>query len=425
MYTRLSAMMFLEFAVWGAWSVMIAPHMNHMGFTGVQIGAVFGTTAIGAILAPMIGGWIADRFMPSQIFTGLAHLVGAVLLFVAYGQTTFAGLWWVMLFYSLTYFPTIALTNNIAFHHMGNSDKFGYVRAWGTIGWIAIQFAASYYLASLETGAGAGQSHAGLTLVIAGIAAIVMGLYSFTLPNTPPSKSAKNPYAFLEAVKLMSNPNFRLLLIVSVVVAIELPFYYNLTPLFFGEPHGAALGMGGLGMVESLVQRRMLIGQCGELVMMFLLAWMILKGGMRWTIFLGILAWPVRYAIFAIGQPANLVIASQALHGVCYSFFFAGGMIAVERLAHRDIRASAQGLLVFATNGLGMFAGNFIAGQVSDHFKQQIGMEAGKPIWQHNWMMIWMVPIIVTVIAGIAFISMWNESQFKADADAVLAEEAA
>jgi nucleoside transporter len=416
LYARLSFMMFLQFAVWGAWSVMIAPHMNNLHFTGLQIGLVFGTTAWGAIVAPLIAGWIADRYMPSQIFTGLAHLAGAVLLFVAWKQTTFAGLWWTMFFYSLTYMPTIALTNGIAFYHMGKSDKFGNIRVWGTIGWIAIQFGLSFVLRYWETKT-PGVSHSGDTLMFAGIAAIVMGFFCFTLPNTPPTKNAKNPYAFLEAFKLVSNKNFAVLLLVSFVVAIELPFYYNLTPIFFTEAKRAAVGFGGLGLTESVTQRAMLIGQCGELLMMLLLWPMLRRFGIRGTIFAGILGWPVRYAIFAYGRPVALVIASQALHGVCYTFFFVGGMIAVERLAHRDIRASAQALILFATNGLGMLAGHFLSGAIHDHFRQADGT--------HQWSGIFLLPIVVTVAAGIVFMLFFDEKKFREDSDLVMAEAAA
>lgn len=409
-------MMFLQFAVWGAWSVMIAPHMKNLGFTDLQIGLVFGTTAWGAIVSPLIAGWIADRYMPSQIFTALAHLVGAALLFLAWKQTTFSGLWWVMFFYSLTYMPTIALTNGIAFYHMGKSDKFGNIRVWGTIGWIAIQFGGSFILAYWEK-VTPKVSHSGDVLLMAGIAAVIMGIFCLTLPNTPPTKNAKNPYAFLEALKLMANKNFAVLLVASFVVAIELPFYYNMTPNFFHEATRSAIGFGGLGLSESVTQRAMLIGQCGELLMMLALWPMIKRFGIRGTIFAGILGWPVRYAIFAIGRPVPLVIASQALHGLCYTFFFVGGMIAVERLAHKDIRASAQALILFVTNGLGMLVGHLLSGTIGDHFTLADGT--------HNWAGVFILPIVVTVIAGILFIVMFDEKKFQEDSALMAAEVAA
>lgn len=437
LYFRLSLMMFLQFAVWGAWSVMIAGHMqDNLHFDGKQISYVFGTTAFGAIISPLIAGWIADRFMPNQIFTGLSHLVGAGLLFYAWsishpvpaGQVApFWPLWTTMIIYAFFYFPTISLTNAIAFHHMKDSNKFGTIRVWGTIGWICVQTGLAYYLSTWKHQSEAlAKVHQHDCLMFAAIASVLMAIYCFTLPNTPPSKNAKNPYAFLEALKLMENRNFAVLLIISFIVAIELPFYYNLTYLFLS---GDKI-QGGIGLAPDTAQLAITIGQWGELILMLLLWPMIRYGGMRWTIFLGILAWPVRYAIFAIGHPAWLVIGSQALHGICYSFFFAGGMIAVERLAHKDIRASAQGLMVFATNGLGMLVGHFVSGQVHDYFKYPVVDAAGKavlgtdgqPLIGQHWPSIFMVPIVVTVIAGIAFLLLFNEKQFQADSAAISAE---
>jgi len=410
LYSRLSGMMFLQFAVWGAWSVTIGGHMGHLGFSGKEISYVFGTTAFGSILSPLIAGWIADRFMPAQWFTALSHLVGAALLYVAWQQTEFWPLWTAMFFYAMLYMPTLALTNTVAFYHMGNSEKFGNIRVWGTLGWIAVQWFLTFYLRYWEVRQ-PGISHTGDALLIAGICSLAMGLYSLTLPNTPPTREAKNPYAFLEAFKLMVNRNFAVLAIISFIVAIELPFYYNLTFLFLTEKAG------GVGLAESTAQFAMSLGQVGEVALMLLL-WPSLRYlGMRNTIFLGILAWPVRYGIFAIGHPAWLVIAAQTLHGICYSLFFVGGMIAVERLAHRDIRASAQSLILFATNGLGMLVGHFVSGRVHDHF--MIAPD------HHNWAAIFMIPIVITIVAGLGFLATFREKQFQIDSAKIAEEDAA
>ncbi|MEN6644961.1 MAG: MFS transporter [Armatimonadia bacterium] len=409
LYSRLSGMMFLQFAVWGAWSVTIGGHMGHLGFSGKEISYVFGTTAFGSILSPLIAGWIADRFMPAQWFTALSHIAGAALLYVAWQQTEFWPLWTAMFFYAMLYMPTLALTNTVAFYHMGNSEKFGNIRVWGTLGWIAVQWFLTFYLRYWELGQ-PGVSHTGDALLIAGICSLAMGLYSLTLPNTPPTREAKNPYAFLEAFKLMVNRNFAVLTVISFIVAIELPFYYNLTFLFLTEKAG------GVGLAESTAQFAMSLGQVGEVALMLLL-WPSLRYlGMRNTIFLGILAWPVRYAIFAIGHPVWLVIAAQTLHGVCYSLFFVGGMIAVERLAHRDIRASAQSLILFATNGLGMLVGHLVSGRVHDHFL--IAPD------HHNWAAIFMVPIVITIVAGLGFLATFREKQFQIDSAQVAEEDA-
>ena len=440
-YARLCTMMFLQFAVWGAWAVVIGGHMEHnLGFEGWQIGLVFGTTAFGSLLSPLIAGWIADRFMPSQIFTGICHLLGAVLLYVAWHQTEFGSLWTVMFFYAVLYMPTIALTNGIAFHHMKDSGKFGNIRVWGTIGWICVQWLLAWYLTvgqkAFEDGQAGEHAYERHCFLFAAVAAVLMGLYSFSLPNTPPSKEAKNPYAFVEAFKLMRNHNVAVLLIISFVVAIELPFYYNLTYLFLTEKSA----LGGIGLEGGPAQFAMTLGQVAEILMMLLLWPTIRYGGMRMAIFLGILAWPVRYAIFAIGEPTWLVIAAQSLHGICYAFFFAGGMIAVEKLSHKEIRASAQGLLVFATSGAGMLIGHFVSGPIHDFCKLPTegirpgAMLYGLRTWLHNlmdtpegghtWAGVFMLPIVLTVIAGLVFLALWREREYEEDSERIAAEDA-
>ncbi len=408
--TRLSIMMFLQFAIWGSWAVLVAGHMQNLGFSDPQINLVYLTTAIGAMLSPLVAGWIADRFLPNQIFTGGVHLVGAALLLVAWQQRSFGGLFAVILAYAVLYMPTIALTNAIAFYHMKDSRKFGFIRVWGTIGWIVINWVMSLYLRMWEK-QGPGASRIGDCLVAAAILSLLMGLYCFSLPNTPPSKQAKNPYAFLEALKLTANRNFAVLLVISFVVATELPFYYNLTFLFLIEPGT------GVGLPASQANLAMSLGQIAEVLIMLLLAPSLRHLGMRTTILLGILAWPLRYAIFAIGQPTWLVIAAQCLHGICYSFFFVGGMIAVERLAPKDIRASAQGLIVFATNGVGMLLGSLLAGQVAGYFV----LEGGG----HAWAKIFLVPIAITVVAAVAFVLLFNERRFREDSERIERESAA
>jgi nucleoside transporter len=401
---RLSAMMFLEFAVWGAWSVLLGKHMEHLGFTGEQIANVYLTTALGAMLSPLIAGWIADRFLPNQIFTGAVHLVGSALLFAAWRLTTFGPMFWTLLVYAVLYMPTIALTNAIAFYHMKDSRKFGNIRVWGTIGWIVVNWLISGYL--LWWGRHAPESwRVGDCLAVAAVVSAIMGVYCLTLPNTPPTRRARNPYAFLEAFRLMSNRNFGVLVVISFVVAIELPFYYSFTNIFLTDTRA------GVGLSPGWANYAMSLGQVAEIALMLALAPSLRHLGMRNTIVLGILAWPLRYAVFAVGRPVWLVVLAQCLHGICYSFFFAGGMIAVERLCQKDIRASAQGLLVFATNGAGMLIGNLISGRLYDLF-----VRAGAA---YAWAKFFLVPIVVTLVAAAAFALLFDEKRFQRDSTAV------
>lgn len=400
-YWRLSLMMFLQFAVWGSWAVLIAGHMAGLGFSGKEISYVFGTTAFGSLISPLIAGWIADRVMPSQRFTALCHFAGAPILYVAWQQTEFLPLWTAVFAYAVLYMPTIALTNAIAFHHSDDSRRFGNVRTWGTIGWIAIAWVMSAYLEAVP------DAQLGDCLLAAAILSAVMGVYCLTLPHTPPARDPQHPHALLEAFKLTENRNFAVLLAISFVVAIELPFYYNLTFLFLTESGT------GVGLSPGAANFAMSLGQVGEVALMLLLAPSLRRLGMRWTIALGILAWPVRYAIFAIGEPAWLVVAAQTLHGICFSFFFVGGMIAVERLSRREIRASAQGLIVFATNGVGMLVGHFFSGRVHDYF--------ALPTGGHDWTLIFAVPIAITVVAAGAFLALFREDAYVRDSEAIAA----
>lgn len=427
LYVRLSAMMFLQFAVWGAWSVMIAAHMqDNLKFTGFQLAMVFGTTAFGAIASPLLTGWIADRIAPAQWVTAVCHLVGAVLLFLAWRMTTFGGLWTLMFLYAMTYMPTIALTNGIAFQHMGDSDKFGYIRVWGTVGWLIVQLLIlPLYLTYWQNVAAAGGAMApgflpdwgnallagrsGDCLLIASLLALIMGFYSFTLPHTPPSTEAPEPLAFLDAFRLFRDRNFAVLMIISFLVAIELPWYYNLTLLFFKEADLPGLYLGGLSLTDARAQAWMTLAQFSELFFMFSLFWMIRRVGMKMTIFLGILAWPVRYIIFAVGEPNELVIGSQALHGAAYTFFFAAGMVAVERLAHKDIRASAQSLLILATNGFGMLIGHWVSGPIHDAYL--VAGEGATAV--HNWAKIFALPIIITSAAAIAWLLFFDQARYR------------
>ena len=407
-YPRLSFMMLLQFAVWGSWAVLIGQHMTHLGFTEFQIALVFGTTAFGSLLSPLIAGWIADRLMSAQRFAAAAHFAGAAALVAAHRQTEFGPLWTAILIHAVLYMPTIALTNAVAFRHMGDSEKFGNIRVWGTIGWIAANWALGLYLNYWEK-IDPETSRVGDALLFAAGFGAVMGVYCLTLPDTPPAKEAKNPYAFLEALSLARNRNFAVLLVISFLVAIELPFYYNLTYLFFAD------GITGVGLAESSAAIVMSVGQVAEILVMLLLFPAVRRIGVKGTIFLGILAWPVRYAVFAVGEPTWLVVGSQALHGICFAFFFVGGMVAVERLSPSNIRASAQGLLVFATNGLGMLVGHFVSGWIHGYF--------ALPEGGHRWSYIFLVPIALTAAAAAAFLLLFNEQQYRADAEAASQEE--
>lgn len=393
---RLSVMMFLQYAIWGAWAPVLSAYLqNNLGFSGSQLGIIFSLLPLATIISPFLGGQLADRYFPSQKVIGVLQIVGGVLLLFIAGATSFKPMMWLMLLYSLVYAPTLALTNSIAFINLKDSEKeFGGIRVWGTIGWIAAGWglAAWRWLAKSPEGI----AMRGDTLILAGIFSLIMGIYSFSLPHTPPQKEAARPWAFLEALKMLKDKNFLIFAIISFVVATELQFYYVLTSPFLTQR---------VGVNQQSVSFVMTIAQFAEIfVMAFMLSWALRKFGMRKTLTLGILAWPIRYIIFVIGQPSWLVIASLALHGFCYVFFFTAAYIYVDNIAPKDIRNSAQSLIATIILGFGNFVGSLFCGWIQDIFTKD------KVV---NWQGTFMVPTVLTLLCLIVFMLFFHESRRK------------
>ncbi|MGQ9525684.1 MAG: MFS transporter, partial [Armatimonadota bacterium] len=325
----------------------------------------------------------------TERFLAVAHIVGGVLLIALAKITQYPVFYWTMLAYALLYAPTVALTNSLSFHHLRDAEKeFGGIRLWGTIGWIVVGWLFGYALARWK-----GVVSVGDCLNLAGVIAIVLGVYSFTLPHTPPAKEAKNPWAFLEALKMLEHRNFAVLFFISFFVATELAFYYQLSAIFFRK---------GVGLSESWVGPVMTIGQVAEVLVLAMLPFALKRLGMKRTIAIGIATWPVRYFIFSLGSPMWLVIAAQALHGICYAFFFVAGQVYTDSVATPDIRGSAQSLIFIATQGIGMLAGNFFAGWAQDHFTVR-----GEP----DFHKIYLIPVAITFACAVAFVIGFKSEQ--------------
>ncbi|MDH4257509.1 MAG: MFS transporter, partial [Candidatus Aminicenantes bacterium] len=276
---------------------------------------------------------------------------------------------------------------SIAFINLKKSEKeFGYVRVWGTIGWIVAGLVLmGWRFASRSFDPIA---YAGDTLLLAGIFSIIMGIHTFFLPHTPPKKEAEKPWAFLEAIKMMKDKHFAVFVTIAFVVATELMFYYNLTAPFLTSEK--------IGLSDAAVPGVMVIAQVAEiLVMVALMPYLIARIGIRNILIIGVLAWPVRYIIFAIGKPAWLVIASLSLHGFCFVFFFVAAFIYTDMVAPRDIRHSAQSLIMVVTYGLGNLLGSLFAGGVLDYFTTEAGS---------NWTAVFLVPCLLTVLCALAFL---------------------
>ena len=400
---RLGLMMFLQYAIWGSWAPVLSAYLqNNLGFSGPQLGIIFSLLPLATIVSPFVGGQFADRWFPTQRVIAVLQLLGGLILILIANVTAFVPMMWLMLLYCLVYAPTLALTNSIAFVNLKSSEKeFGAIRVWGTIGWIA----AGWALAGWRAAAKSPDSIAmkGDTLLLAGVFSLLMGVLSFGLPHTPPKREGAKPWAFLEALKMFKDRNFLVFALISFIVATELQFYYVLTSPF--------LTSAVIGVSQKYVSAVMTIAQIAEIfVMAFMLSWALKKFGMRRTLTLGILAWPIRYIIFVIAAPSWLVIASLSLHGFCYVFFFTAAYIYVDNIAPKDIRHSAQGLIAIIILGFGNFVGSLFCGWIQGLFLKDTagaGIEALKAGWQKTFL----VPTALTLLCLAVFLAFFREKK--------------
>ena len=427
---RLSAMMFLELAVWGAWFSVGFSYLTG-GFGADHATQLFGLFWLACIVSPFVGGQIADRWFPTQYFLAICHLAGGVLLLLMARETDVTTMYFLMAAYVLLYTPTLPLVNSLAFHHLTDPDRqFGGIRVFGTLGWIAAGVGLTLWRhlcdpAFLQELGGFGLTGEwfgklwelwwgptsvcvkGDLFLLAGGCSLLYGLFALTLPKTPPKKSAENPLAFLGALKLLKDPSFAVFLAIAFVVTTELQFYFMLTYDFFTD---------SLHMSPANVPMVMTVAQLAEVVAMWwLLPIAIKKIGLKWTLALGVIAWPLRYVIFAIGQPTWLVVASLAFHGFGYAFFFVASQIYVNNAAHSDIRASAQSLLTLVTLGVGMWIGTQVSVFVLGYFTAGEGAAAAT-----NWTAVFLVPCVLTAACAVAYLVFFKppEKQLKAEGEA-------
>ena len=362
--TRLAVMMFLEYLIWGSWLPLLALYLSDvLGFTGGQIGWIFATQAIACIAGLYFGGQLADRMLSTEKLLAGLHLVGGAAMFALAYQTTFWSFFVVMLVYQLAYMPTLSLTNAICFHHVADAQRdFGKVRLWGTIGWIAASWPFVFILAG-KTGP---DLHAALSSIftIAGVASIALAAFSLTLPATPPSKGEAGASAPMQAIRLLRDPMMFVLFVATLMDALVHQAYFQWTSPF----------LQAAGLPENWIMPAMSVGQVAEIASMAVLGAALAKMGWRWTMTLGVLAHAVRFFVFAIGDPLWLMVAINAVHGMCYAFFFAAVYIFVDERCPRDARASAQGLFNLVILGVGPFAGSLLWGWLGDVFRTPDGM---------------------------------------------------
>jgi nucleoside transporter len=361
---RLSVMMFLEYVIWGSWLPMLSRYLSDfLRFSGTDIAWIFGTLAIASVTAVFISGQVADRHLSTERFLGLSHLVGGVAMLSLPFQKSFWPFFLAMLVHSLMYVPTLSLTNAICFHHLRDAQRqFGIVRLWGTIGWIA----ASWPFILILRGKTGADLESALTWIfwIAGGASIALALFSFTLPHTPPARTGEKN-APLEAIKFLAVPAFLILFLVTFLDSMVHACYFFWTSPFLAS----------IGVPDNWIPAAMSIGQIAEIATMAALGYFIKRLGWRKIMTFGILGHALRFAIYALGGPVWLVVASNVVHGFCYAFFFASVYIFVDEYFPKDARASAQGLFNLLILGVGPFLGNLLWGKLGDVLRTPAGVD--------------------------------------------------
>jgi nucleoside transporter len=391
---KLSVMMFLEFFVWGAWFVTMGTFLDaNLSASGTQISLAYLTQSLGAIAAPFIIGLIADQFFSAQKVLGILHIAGAALLFWASTLSTFGAFFPVILGYMILYMPTLALVNSVSFRQMANPEKqFPAVRVLGTIGWI---------VAGLIIGwlAWEQQGSLALTFRMAAVASLILGVFSFLLPATPPTrhgeKATVRDILGLEALGLLKNRSYLVFFLSSIAICIPLAFYYNFTNLFLNE-----IGVQSAAAVQSL-------GQVSEVLFLLLMPFLLVRLGVKITLAIGMAAWALRYVFFAFGDAGSLfwmLLVGIVLHGICYDFFFVAGQIYTDKFAGARFRSAAQGLITLATYGVGILIGSLVAGPIVDRFATADG---------HTWTQIWIVPAIIAGVVLILFLILFKDRRVE------------
>ena len=375
--SRLGVMMFLQYALWGAWLPVTARYLSAtiseggLGFTGSEIGMILGLAgSIGAIAAPFIAGQIADRYFSTERVLAILVTAGGAVKWITAYQTEY-GAWLILsILYSVLYMPTLALSNSITFSHIDDQENnFPKIRVWGTIGWIVaswvfpmiwlqqnlhFQWMPPFIVGSEVANV---TSRLADALKFSGLISLSYGAFCFLLPHTPPKRNAVEKLAFKKAFELFKEASFTILVVASLAVSIIHQIYFLQTGPFLSH----------IGILDSQIGPAMTIGQFAEIITMAYLGFFLKRLGFHKVISIGIAAYCVRYAIFGTESfPVWVMVISQAFHGFCYAFFFAAAYIYVDKIADEDVRHSAQTVFGIIILGGGPVIGGWLSGYLQN-----------------------------------------------------------
>lgn len=392
---QLAAFMFLQYYIWGSWYVTMGSYLEKvLKFTGAEIGLAYGAFAIGAMISPFFVGLVADRYFASEKLLGVLGLVGGGLLFLLPHVNEFAAFYPLLILYCATYVPTLALGNSLSLHQLENAKTaFPRVKMLSAVGWIA----GGVTVAQLEVETTAGQFY------LAGALSIAFGLFSFTLPHTPPKKVGADvsvgEVLGLDALALLKRLPFAIFIVCMFLICIPLYFYFVNMHIYLGE------------LRWEKAAERMTLAQVSDVVFLFVLPLMLRYLGYKLTIFVGILAWAARYvflsqSVDAATAQTALIFAGILLHGVCYDFLFIAGQLYVDDQSTERMRGAAQGFIAFILWGIGGFIGTMIAGQVQGHYTYAPPPAEGL---KHNWEMIWLIPAFGSFAVLVVFLIFFRE----------------
>lgn len=395
---RLSIFMFIQYLIWGSWYVSMGSYLfNTLKFSGDQIGLAYGAFAIGAMVSPFLTGLLADRWFATQKMIGVFNLVGAGLLFLLSTFTTFNTFYPVLIAYCALYVPTLSLANSLSFHHLADAPKdFPRVKIWSAFGWIVAGLLVSWLNAE----------NTSLQFILAAIISLALGLYSFSLPHTPPrnvgQKIKLSQMLGFEALALFRKPSFTIFVVSAFLICIPLYFYFVMMMTYLGQ----------LGWTH--IAAKMTLAQVSDMVFLALLPFFLRTLGYKKTLMIGMLAWVTRYILMAYGNiPGALgtvmLLGAIVLHGVCYDFLFITGQMYVDHQANERIRGAAQGLIAFVLWGLGAFVGTKLAGLVMD--AQRLAQPAGAIT--HDWRAIWLLPACLAAGVLVLFALAFRENHHE------------